>query len=181
MLQLIPIVVSSGSSSESEEPSTVPVVPSFSTAANSSSPTPSLLERLQALQQSELSCMQVVRHNSGTSSIRKKKPSCSTDPKSVARVHEFPNESLKVSAGKLFCSTCREVSLKCSIISNHVTKHKQGKLKWLRRIVGSSRESDIADNEHNLSIIGTFHEHNRLSPNSLTPHHMYTTPLNSAQ
>ena len=152
LLRLTPIVVSSGSSSESEEPSNVPVVPSFSTAANSSSPTPSLLERLQVLQQSELSCMQVVRHNSGASSIRKKKPSCSTDPKSVtpvARVHEFPNESLKVSAGKLFCSTCREVSLKHSIISNHVTstKHKQGKLKLAKK---NSSVSDIADNEHNF-------------------------------
>ena len=50
-----PIVVSGDSSSESEEPSNVPVVPSSSTAANSSSPDPSLLERLLAPQQSELS------------------------------------------------------------------------------------------------------------------------------
>ena len=64
-------------------------------------------------------------------------------------VREFPNQSLKASAGKLFCSTCREASLKRSIISNHATstKHKQGKLKLAKK---DSRESDIADNEHNF-------------------------------
>ena len=142
LLRLAPIVVSSDSSSDSGEPSNILVVLSFSTTANSFSPAPSLLERLKALQQSVLSRKRVVRQNLGTSSSRKKKPSSSTDPKSVtpvARVREFPNQSLKVSAGKLFCSAYREVSLKRSIISNHVTstKHKQGKLNgWLRRIAG---------------------------------------------
>ena len=42
-LRLTPIVVSSDLSSESEQPSNVPVVPSCSIAANSSSPAPSLL------------------------------------------------------------------------------------------------------------------------------------------
>ena len=67
-----PIVVSGDSSSESEEPSNVPVLPSSSTAANSSSPDPTLLERLLAPQQSELSRMRAVRQNSGASSSRKK-------------------------------------------------------------------------------------------------------------
>ena len=70
-----PIVVSGDSSSESEEPSNVPVAPSSSTAANSPSPAQSLLERFRALQQSELSRNRAVRQNSGASSSRKKKPS----------------------------------------------------------------------------------------------------------
>ena len=54
-----PIVVSSDSSSESEEPSNVPVVPSSSTAANSSSLAQSLLERFRAL--SSRSCHEIER------------------------------------------------------------------------------------------------------------------------
>ena len=54
-----PIVVSGDSSSESEEPSNVPVVPSSSTAANSSSPAQSLLERFRAL--SSRSCHECER------------------------------------------------------------------------------------------------------------------------
>ena len=58
-------------------------------------------------------------------SLRKKRPSCSTNPKSVTlltRVLEFPNENLTVSAGKLFCTACREeISLKWSIIANRIT------------------------------------------------------------
>ena len=91
-----PVVVSDDSSSESEEPSNVPVVSSSSTAANSSSPAPLLLERLRAPQQSELSHKRVVRQNLGPLSNRKKKPCCSTDPKSLtpaSRVREFPTEN----------------------------------------------------------------------------------------
>ena len=91
LLWLAPIVVSSDSSSESKEPSNIPVVPSINPTENSFSPTPLLLERLLALQQSELSHKRVIRQNSGGTSSRKKKPFCSTDPKSVmpvARVRE---------------------------------------------------------------------------------------------
>ena len=64
---------------------------------------------------------------------KRKVTSCSTDPKSVTPVQrctEFCNEPFEVSAGKLFCHSCREeLSLKRSIIKNHVTssKHKASK------------------------------------------------------
>ena len=59
--------------------------------------------------------------------------SCTTDPKSVTpakRCLEFPDEPFEVSAGKLFCRSCREeLSLKRSIIKNHIAslKHKTSK------------------------------------------------------
>ena len=77
---------------------------------------------------------------------RKKKPACSTDPKSVSvtqRVNEFPGEKLTNSAGKLFCSVCREeLSLKLSIIKRHVesAKHARNKQQLKEK---QSRERDI--------------------------------------
>ena len=59
----------------------------------------------------ELTRIRVIRHTP-----YRKKPSRSTDPKSVTpmqRVLEFPKEELTQSAGKLFCNACREeLSLK---------------------------------------------------------------------
>ena len=57
--------------------------------------------------------------------MKRSKPSCSTDPKSVPpmqRVCELPTEELTRSGGKFFCNACREeVLLKLSIIlSKHV-------------------------------------------------------------
>ena len=55
------------------------------------------------------------------------------DPKNVKpidRVKQYANDHLQVSAGKLFCSACREeVSTKKSIIDKHInsTKHQKGK------------------------------------------------------
>ena len=49
---------------------------------------------------------------------------------SAARVNEFPNESLTVSLGEIYCNACHLVlSSKKSIIKNHVTavRHKKGK------------------------------------------------------
>ena len=49
---------------------------------------------------------------------------------SAARVNGFPNESLTVSLGKIYCNACHLVlSSKKSIIKNHVTtvRHKKGK------------------------------------------------------
>ena len=120
----------------------------LSSTAGSSLPSsnPSLIDRLRAPQKSILSCKRVIRKNK-PGSHRKKRPFCSTDPKSVtpvSRVREFPNENLTVSAGKLFCSARREeVSLKRSIISNHIAsaKHKQSKTKLVRK---ERRERDIA-------------------------------------
>ena len=63
-----------------------------------------------------------------------------------SRVHGFPNENLRVSAGKLFCTACREeISLKRSTIAaNHVAsaKHKQSKVKLSKK---ESREKDVAE------------------------------------
>ena len=56
-----------------------------------------------------------------------------------------PNENLRVSAGKLFCTACREeISLTQSIIANHVAsaKHKQSKVKLSKK---ESREKDVAE------------------------------------
>ena len=62
----------------------------------------------------------------------------------MQRVREFSKEELTQSAGKLFCSMCREeLSLKLSIIKHHITssKHVAGKEALARR---ESRERDIA-------------------------------------
>lgn len=107
----------------------------------------SLLDHLKAPppQRSELSRKRVIRKNVSASqhgNICKKRPCCSTNPKSVTpsnRVGEFPNEHLRVSAGVLFCAVCREeLSLKRSIVTNH----KQSTLKLAKK---ESREKDIAE------------------------------------
>ena len=74
-----------------------------------------------------------------------------TDAKSVTpvqRFSEFPDEQLKVSACKLFCTACREeVGLKRSIIQNHVknTKHMAGKMRLEHK---EARERDISEALH---------------------------------
>ena len=58
---------------------------------------------------------------------------------------EFPNEELKVSAGKIFCNTCREeLSTKKCTIENHIfaAKHSAGKERLVRK---EHRERDIAE------------------------------------
>ena len=65
--------------------------------------------------------------------MRKKCPCCSSNPKSVTpaqRVREFHNECFTVSSRTLFCDTCRqEVSLRRSIIKNHISSSKHSKMK----------------------------------------------------
>ena len=127
--------VSSESESESESDSEqVPVSTGTEPAV------PSLLDRLRAPQKSDLTRKRSLQKNPAPGeSQRKKRPSCSTNPKSVtpfSRVREFPNENPRVSAGKLFCTACREeISLKRSIIANHVAsaKHKQSKVKLSKK------------------------------------------------
>ena len=91
----------------------------------------SFLTKLRSPRRSDLTRKRKFRQNSAQVS-RKRKPSCSTDPRSVTplqRVREFPNEALTVSAGKLFCTACRdELSLKISIVKGHVktVKHLRG-------------------------------------------------------
>ena len=80
-----------------------------------------------------------------------------SDPKSVEpskRVREFPNEQLKVSGGKLFCSACREeLGLKRSTIQNHIRSKKHENSKRALE-VKLKREQDIADSlaRHNSEV-----------------------------
>ena len=89
-----------------------------------SSEVQSFLSRFRAPRRSDLTRKRKVCQNTdrGVLTLTKKKPSCSTDPTSVTqsqRDREFPEEALTVSAGKLFCTACREeVSLKRSIIKD---------------------------------------------------------------
>ena len=105
------------------------------------------LSRFQSPRRSELTRKRKIHHNPSSASRRKSKPSCSTDPKSVTqlqRVQGFPDEGFTVPAGKLFWTACREeLSLKLSIITNHVksSKHVLGKEALPKREV---RERDIA-------------------------------------
>ena len=115
---------------------------SSSVSVSSSDIVPSVLDRLRAPSQSALMRKRKVQVNRPPQpGVRKKKPSCSTDPKRVSvvqRVKEFENEMLINSSGKLFCSACREeLSLKLSIVKNHVESAKHSRHK-------QSREQDIA-------------------------------------
>ena len=115
--------------------------------ATSSVHVPSLLSQLRAPRRSDLTCPRKIQQNA-TKRTQKSKPSCSTDPASISpaeRVREFPNEALTVSAGKLFCSACREeVSLKRSIIKSHIksAKHQRGQTAVARK---QAREKDIVE------------------------------------
>ena len=110
---------------------------------------PSLLSHLQAPSQSVLMRKLKVRVNllPPHTGARRKKPACLTYPKGVSvlqRVNAFSGEMLINSARKLFCSACQEeLSLKLSIVKNHVdsAKHSRHKQKLKEK---NSREQDIA-------------------------------------
>ena len=113
----------------------------------------SLLSKLRAPQPSDLSRKRKLAP-CGPASKGKRRAAprgTHTDPKSVTpaqRVSEFPDEQLKVSACKLFCTAClEEVGLKRSIIQNHVksTKHMAGKMRLERK---EARERDISEALH---------------------------------
>ena len=134
-----PVAVESGSESDSE--SDRPEATSWTPMSGIQN----YLTQLRAPRRSDLTRKRKVRQNSVVS--RKRKPSCSSDPRSVTplqRVREFADEALTVSAGKLFCTACREeLSLKQSIIKGHVktSKHLRGKKSVAERV---SRQRDIA-------------------------------------
>ena len=110
-----------------------------------------LLSRLRAADPADISRPRKLKKNAAPT-VGKKRSSvagrCATyNPKSTSplqRVREFSGENLTVSAGKLFCSGCREeLGLKLSVIQLHVksNKHRAGK----ERLQGSeAREQDIA-------------------------------------
>ena len=67
---------------------------------------------------------------------------------------ELPDEMLKVSAGKLFCSACREeLGLKCSTVKNHINCKKHINAKEKMRLK-SLKEQDIAEalSKHNSDV-----------------------------
>ena len=105
-----------------ETPSTMP-----SCSGNITTQAERLLARPRAPCKSDLTRPRKIRQNVGTRT-QKSKPSCNTDPAGISpakHVHQFPTEAFTVSAGKLFCSACREeVSLKTSIIRSHMKSNK---------------------------------------------------------
>lgn len=115
---------------------------SGSDAESSGSTVVSLLDRLRRPTAAE------IKTNQPPKGKRKCRGTLSSDPKSITpsqRVSEYKQEPFTVSGGHLFCSACREeLSLKRSIISNHIAsaKHKRS----IERLKNKeSRERDIAE------------------------------------
>ena len=143
----IPNFAMATNTSTSSSPVNDSPAPGSSSQSTVSSPS-SLLSRLRTPTQSELMRKRKVRVNAPPhTGERKRKPTCSTDPKGVSaaqRAKEFAGEMITVSTGKLFCSACREeLSLKHSIIKGHVqsAKHAQHKKQLAEK---RSREHDIS-------------------------------------
>ena len=103
-----------------------------STSSEERSMVVSILDRLKSPTLSEISRSRKMKCNppTGKCKCRGRLP---CDPKGVSasqRVQEFDNENLTISQGHLFCSACREqLSLKRSIIKNHVQSSKHQKSK----------------------------------------------------
>lgn len=118
-----------------------------STSESSSDAGPSILDRLKAPQQSDLTRKRSIDSNPPKGKHRARGEGL-CEPKSVSalqRIREFPGEHLVVSNKKLFCKACREeLSLKKTVIANHVQsgKHQVGKSKVLSR---AAKEGDIGD------------------------------------
>ena len=118
---------------------------SRTTPGSAASESANILDRLRAPRESDLARKRKVKANPPVS--KKKCRTATGEPKSVSpseRVQKYPNESLVLSGGSLFCSACREeVSLKSSIIFNHIksAKHKAGKERLQQK---QAKEADIA-------------------------------------
>ena len=116
------------------------------TSACEDSTVPSLLSRLKQEPVSSLNRKRKVAQNLPHDGKQRKPPCCLSVPKRVTpaqRLREFPNQKLVVSAGKLFCTACKEeVALKKSIIELHIKsdKHTRGKEKLACK---EKREHDI--------------------------------------
>ena len=110
-------------------------------------PVLSILEKLRSLTISELARKRRVATNLPHDGKRYKKPNCRSDPKTITpamRVKSHPEECFVVSAGKLFCTACREeLSVKASVLQLHVksVKHIDGKVRLQRK---EKHERDIA-------------------------------------
>ena len=117
-----------------------------STSSDTTDCVPSLLSCLKQAPLASSNRKRKVAQNLPSERKRYKPPSRSCDPKRVTptqRLREFPDQSLVVSSGKLFCTACREeVALKKSIIDLHCRseKHTRGKIKLATK---EKREQDI--------------------------------------
>lgn len=140
---------SSGTSGTVEDCDPGQTDPTTSTAVISVEPQ-SILSRLLCPEPAKISKEKVKKNKSALAIGNKQSvtPSRSRhNPKSSSphqRVREFPGENFTVSAGKLFCSGCREeLGLKVSIIQLHVKsrKHQAGNELHLR---SEAHERDIA-------------------------------------
>ena len=138
--------------SSSTDQSTDSVVDLSLSSEDSPSPqVQSLLSHLKQAPVSSVNRKRKVAQNLSRDGKRHKSPRCESDPKGVRpeqRVKEFPNHSLTVSAGKLFCNACREeLSLKKSVVELHIKseKHIAGKE---RLNMKSKREKDIVEALH---------------------------------
>ena len=102
--------IDSEESSFDEDKETTEERDTTTTSEASSSAVVSLLERLKAPKKSDLTRKRKIFTNPPREpGTRKKRPSCSSNPKSVTpaqRVREFPNECFTVSARTLFCDAC---------------------------------------------------------------------------
>ena len=104
------------SSFDNDEQETTEERDTTTTSEASSSTVVSLLERLRVPKKSELTRKRKIFANpSREPGMRKKRPCCSSNPKSVTpaqRVREFPNECFTVSSRTLFCDACRQEGIK---------------------------------------------------------------------
>ena len=107
----------------------------------------SLLERLKSPAEVEIARKRKTKTNPPPVGKRRSQGKSASDPKGIEpgkRVKEFPNEQLKVSGGKLFCSACREeLGLKSSTIQNHIRSQKHASSKKKLELK-EAREQDIA-------------------------------------
>lgn len=124
--------------------------------ASSSSSVVSILDRLKSPVAADIARKRITKTNPPVGK-RPCRGSTSSDPKGIPpskRVQDFPNEKLKVSGGKLFCTACREeLGLKRSTVQNHVRsqKHESSKKKLEMKEI---REQDIANAlaKHNSEV-----------------------------
>ena len=135
------------SSIDSESDSTIIVEkpePGSSSQRTSASPQ-SLLSWLWTPIASEITQKRKLGVNAPPHTGARKKLACASDPKGVSiaeRARDFSDDMVTVLCGKVFCSVCREeLSLKRSIIKNHVrsVKHAQ----WKKQ-VASNKSRDIS-------------------------------------
>ena len=79
----------------------------------------SLLEKLRSPTSSTLAQKRKLTKNNPPTGCKKGKGAAAAEPQSItpeSRLREFPDEYLRVSSGRLFCCTCREVmSVKKSV------------------------------------------------------------------